>query len=485
MDTLAEAESRGEYTTLDASGLAVGIPAGVMGNSEVGHFTIGTGRVAYQDLVAINLSISDKTLASRPVLVDAFTAAKSKTGRLHFLGLVSDGGVHSHIDHLEALLAAAKEASVPQSFIHFFADGRDTAPVSGVQYVGRLQSYLSSLQYGTLATLTGRYYAMDRDKRYERTKLAFEGLVKGEGERVTPDNLIQKMEERYSLSGKERQTDEFMKPLIVEDAGTIRDSDTLIFIDFRADRMRQIVEALGLKPQFQTDAIPRDLSVYTMTQYKGEFPFPVIFPSDTPKNSLAEWLSAKSIPQLHTAETEKYAHVTFFFNGGVEEAWPGEDRVMVPSPKVATYDLQPEMSASGVAKEVVKAVKSGKYPFVMCNFAPPDMVGHTGVYDAAVVACAATDVAIGEIQRACEETGYVLLITADHGNAERMIDEDGNPVTKHTTYRVPFCVHGDGCKLLEVAHDPGLADVAPTVLAIMGLDQPPEMTGQSLLATPN
>lgn len=477
-----DALTKGEYLTVDASGLAVGLPVGLMGNSEVGHFTIGTGKVVYQDIVAINMSIENKSFYTKPELLAAFDKVKSKNGRLHFLGLVSDGGVHSHITHLEALLTAAKQAGVNNSFVHFFSDGRDTSPVSGVTYVRQLVDYLSSIGYGSLSTLMGRYYAMDRDKRFERTKIAYEGLTKGVGEAVPVDQLIQKMEERYNLEGSERQTDEFMKPFIVNSEGLIKDNDTLLFIDFRADRMRQIVEALGIKPQFDTESTPQNLSVFTMTEYKKEFPFPVVFPPVIPNNTLAEWLSSKGLAQFHCAETEKYAHVTFFFNGGREEPFDLEDRLMVPSPKVPTYDLQPEMNADGVGKAMVEAIKSGKYPFVMCNFAPPDMVGHTGVYEAAVVACAATDKSIGDIQRACEECGYVMLVTADHGNAERMIDEDGKPVTKHTTYRVPFAMHNPGGrKYRQLSHDPGLSDVAPTILDLMGLDTPKEMSGQSLL----
>lgn len=475
--------SRGEYLTLDASGLSVGLPEGLMGNSEVGHFTIGTGRVVYQDIVGINLAIKNKTLGSMPSVVEAMNSAKTKNGRVHFLGLVSDGGVHSHIEHLKALLVVAKEAGIEHAYVHFFADGRDTAPTSGVTYVQELRDHLEHIHYGVLATVMGRYYAMDRDKRYERTKIAFDGLTRGVGERVQADNLIKTIEERYGWPEGKRESDEFLKPIVLDTEGMIRDNDTVVFINFRSDRMRQIVEALGIKPQFPTDEVPppQNLSVFTMTEYNKDFPFPNLFPVKTPINTIAEWLSLKGQAQYHCAETEKYAHVTFFFNGGQEKQFSQEDRCLVPSPKVPTYDLQPEMSCHGVAEKMVEAIRSGKYPFLMCNFAPPDMVGHTGVYQATVIACAATDRAIGAIKKACEENGYVLLITADHGNAEVMIDEEGNPVTKHTTCRVPFCMYGGGFKFRKPLHNAGLSDVAPTLLDIMGVAIPSEMNGVSLL----
>ncbi|XP_013774379.1 2,3-bisphosphoglycerate-independent phosphoglycerate mutase-like [Limulus polyphemus] len=478
MDKLVAAPD--QYCTLDASGLSVGLPAGLMGNSEVGHMNIGAGRVIYQDIVRINMDVETKKIYDNKYVLEACNYAKSNNGRLHFLGLVSDGGVHSHINHLFALLEAAKSHKVPNTYIQFFSDGRDTSPTSGVTYVQQVLDKIKELEYGSLATIMGRYYAMDRDKRYERNKIAYEGLVQGIGEKTSPEEVIEVIKKRYE-SQEDKQTDEFLKPIILDQSGLIQDNDTLVFIDFRSDRMRQIVEAFGLERHFETDKVAQNLNIFTMTKYKKEFPFSNLYPPEIPKNVLSEWISCKQLPQFHCAETEKYAHVTFFFNGGQEKAFPLEDRQMVPSPKVATYDLQPEMSCEGVAQEMVKAIETGKYPFIMCNFAPPDMVGHTGVYEAALKAVEATDRAIGMIQQACEKHGFVMLVTADHGNAETMIDEKGGPVTAHTTNRVPFCMTGYR-KFKKIEHNAALCDVASTVLDLMGLDIPPEMTGQSLLA---
>ncbi|XP_076340567.1 2,3-bisphosphoglycerate-independent phosphoglycerate mutase-like [Tachypleus tridentatus] len=480
MDKLAAASD--QYCTLDASGLSVGLPAGLMGNSEVGHMNIGAGRVMYQDIVRINMDVDNKKISENKHVIEACNCAKANNGRLHFLGLVSDGGVHSHINHLFALLEAAKLSAVPNTYIQFFSDGRDTSPTSGVIYVQQVLDKIKELQYGSLATIMGRYYAMDRDKRHERVKLAFEGMVQGIGEKATPENVIDLIKKRYE-STEDKQTDEFLKPIILDESGLIQDNDTMIFIDFRADRMRQITEAFGLERHFETAKVPQNLNIFTMTQYKKEFPFPCLYPPEIPKNVLSEWIASKQLTQFHCAETEKYAHVTFFFNGGQEKAFPLEDRLMVPSPRVATYDLKPEMSCKEVAQEMVKALESGKYPFLMCNFAPPDMVGHTGIYEAAVKAVEATDKAIGMIQQACEKHGYVMLVTADHGNAEVMVDEKGGPVTAHTTNRVPFCMTGFR-KFKKLEHNAALCDVATTVLDLMGLDIPPEMTGKSLLAPP-
>ncbi|RWS11612.1 2:3-bisphosphoglycerate-independent phosphoglycerate mutase-like protein [Dinothrombium tinctorium] len=480
MDAFAKRE--GQYLTLDASGLSVGLPEGTMGNSEVGHLTIGSGRAIYTDLVRINFDVQNNTISQNENFVAACNSAKSNSnGRLHLLGLVSDGGVHAHINHLMALIDAAKLNQVPKLFIHFFSDGRDTSPTSGVTYLKQVLDKLKEVNYGSLATIMGRFYVMDRDKRWERIKIAFEGLVQGKGEKCDANSIIDLIKGRYNRAEKP-ETDEFLTPIIVNEEGIIQDNDTLIFINYRADRMREITESLGVQLNFETDKVPKNLHIYAMTQYKKEFPFPMLYPPTVPKNVLAETISSKNLPQFHCAETEKYAHVTFFFNGGQEKAFPLEDRFMVPSRKdKPTYDLVPEMSVAGVASEMVKAIESQKYNFVMCNFAPPDMVGHTGVYDAAVKACEATDIAIGNVLEACNKNGYVLLVTADHGNAEKMKDEKGGPFTAHTTNRVPFCMIGDK-KFASVTHNASLGDVAPTVLDLMGIEIPKEMTGKSLLA---
>ncbi len=462
------------FALLEASGLAVGLPEGLMGNSEVGHLNIGAGRIVYQDLVRINLAIKDESFFTNDVLLQALDHAKNNTGRVHFLGLLSDGGVHSHINHLFSLIEASRKHGIPRAFIHAFTDGRDTPPTSGISYVQQLLTYLQQKQYGRLATIMGRYYAMDRDKRWERTKLAFEAMVLGKGEKSS--NPMETIKKRYEHD----ETDEFLRPIIVDEEGLIRDRDTLIFFDFRADRMRQIIESFGFNPPFQTEKVPKDLFIATMTEYKKEYPFPILYPPITLQNVLAEWLSKHQISQFHTAETEKYAHVTFFFNGGKEEPFPAEDRILVPSPKVPTYDLKPDMSLQGVQQQVIEAMQKD-YPFILCNLAPPDMVGHTGVYDAAVKAVEATDKTIGNIFQSCEKNGYILVITADHGNAEKMIDDDGKPHTAHTTNPVPFIIARND---VHFQREKGiLADVGPTILDLMGLTKPKEMTGSSFLTS--
>ncbi|KRX76704.1 2,3-bisphosphoglycerate-independent phosphoglycerate mutase [Trichinella sp. T6] len=466
-------------TQLEAHGLHVGLPEGLMGNSEVGHLNIGAGRVVYQDIVRINMAVTSGKIKENATLVNACKNASNKNGRLHLLGLVSDGGVHSHIKHMFGLLEAAKYHKVPKCFIQFFSDGRDTSPTSGVRFVEEVFNFTKSIQYGQLATVVGRYYAMDRDKRWERNQIAYEGLVAGRGEKATEDTLIEMIKKSYDNN----VTDEFLKPIIVNDEGRIKDDDTLIFFDYRADRMRQIVEAFGIKRNFETDvAHPKNLHISCMTQYNKDFTFPLLFPPESHKNVLAEWLAANSIPQFHCAETEKYAHVTFFFNGGREAPFDHEDRLMIPSPKVATYDLKPEMSCMEVGSKMAEIIRTKNYPFVMCNFAPPDMVGHTGIYEAAVKACEATDCAIGLVEKACQEAGYVLMITADHGNAEQMFDPKGGKHTAHTCNRVPFISTGKRRLMAKLPdREPALCDVAPTVLDQMGLAIPSEMGGKSLL----
>lgn len=478
MDQLAK--SSGQYITLDASGLSVGLPDGLMGNSEVGHLNIGAGRVLYQDIVRINLDVNNKSIYTNANFVKACNRAKDISGgRLHLLGLVSDGGVHSHINHLFALLEGAKQNGVKETFVHFFSDGRDTSPTSGSQFVEQVINKTKELNYGLLSTIMGRYYAMDRDKRWERILIAFKGLVEGVGEKTSLEEVVNVINRNYGNG----ITDEFLKPIIINEKGLIKEKDTLVFINYRADRMRQITETFGVQQYFDPpENIPKNIELFSMTQYKKEFPFVSLYPPVVPNNVLAEVISSKGWPQFHCAETEKYAHVTFFFNGGIDKPFALEERELVPSPKVATYDLQPEMNCKGVAEALSKAISTKKYPFLMCNFAPPDMVGHTGKYEAAVKACAATDEAIGTVLKACEQNGYIMLVTADHGNAEKMYDNNKGPHTAHTTNRVPFVIANTDKKFASILHNAALCDVAPTVLDLIGIEIPVnDMTGKSLI----
>ncbi|KAL1530816.1 hypothetical protein AB1Y20_001712 [Prymnesium parvum] len=468
------------YAVVDASGLSVGLPAGVMGNSEVGHLTIGAGQVEFQDLVRINLSLEDGSIAKKEALVQAFEHAKSGSGRLHLFGLVSSGGVHSHQEHLFAILAAAKAYGVPRSLIHVCLDGRDTPPTSGVEFMKTLEAKLAELSYGEIATLSGRYYSMDRDKRWERVKLGYDCICRAPGscETVPAGEVSAFLSKLYEKG----ETDEFVKPVGVLADGGLADGETFLCFNFRSDRAREMFEAMCQEPPFETDVKRKPGLCVQFTRYNSSFDTPIVFPPQKLKNGLSEWISAQGLTQFHCAETEKYAHVTFFFNGGREEAFEGEERCMVDSPKVATYDLQPEMSAVGVADAMVAAVKDGKHPFMVCNFAPPDMVGHTGVYEKAVIAAAHTDEQIGKIAAACQEHDVGLFITSDHGNCETMITEDGKPITSHSTTPVPFIgllPKGDTSRFKTLTG--GVADVAPTVLAYMGLPIPSEMTGKSML----
>ncbi|EIN04598.1 cofactor-independent phosphoglycerate mutase [Punctularia strigosozonata HHB-11173 SS5] len=489
MDTIAKDHS---YRSLAAHGLAVGLSDGLMGNSEVGHLNIGAGRIVWQDIVKIDVSIKKKQFHKNENILASVKHAKEGNGRLHFLGLVSDGGVHSHIHHLHALLETAKENDVPEVYIHFFGDGRDTAPRSAAGYAKDLLAFINDKDglngYGKLATVVGRYYAMDRDKRWERVKVAVDGLINGVGEES--EDVVKTIEARYEKD----ETDEFLKPIILNgDTGRVKEGDTLFFFNYRSDRMREIVTVFGFPDPPVDVPIPKDLHITTMSRYNPEWTFPVAFPPQAMTNVLSEWVAKQGLKQCHIAETEKYAHVTFFFNGGVEKQFEHEERHMISSPKVATYDKQPEMSVQGVADKVAEVLKSGEHDFVMCNFAPPDMVGHTGVYDAAVQAISATDKAVGTVYRAAQEAGYVLLITADHGNAEQMINpETGAPHTAHTTNKVPFIIAGvngkewtfeEEKKVGDEEEEGALCDVAPTVLHILGLEKPEEMTGRSLLKT--
>ncbi|OAX78357.1 2,3-bisphosphoglycerate-independent phosphoglycerate mutase [Emergomyces africanus] len=481
MSSFAESNSKTAqgYTELDASSLAVGLPEGLMGNSEVGHLNIGAGRVVWQDVVRIDQVLKNGEMNKTENIVKSFQKAKDGNGRLHLLGLISDGGVHSHINHLFGLLQVAKELQVPKVFIHFFGDGRDTDPKSADGYMQQLLDKTKELGVGELATVVGRYFAMDRDKRWDRVEVAMKGLVTGEGGEESSDP-VKTIKERYEKG----ENDEFLKPIIVGGAERrIQDNDTLFFFNYRSDRVREITQLLGdvdrsPKPNFP---YPKNISITTMTQYKTDYKFPIAFPPQHMGNVLAEWLGKQGLKQCHVAETEKYAHVTFFFNGGVEKQFPGEARELIPSPKVATYDLDPKMSAGPVADKLAERIGEKKFEFLMNNFAPPDMVGHTGVYEAAIEAVAATDKAIGRVFEACKENGYVLFITADHGNAEEMKNSEGTPKTSHTTNKVPFIMANapEGWSLKKSSGV--LGDVAPTILAAMGIEQPEEMTGQSLL----
>jgi len=469
------------YTELEASSLAVGLPEGLMGNSEVGHLNIGAGRVVWQDVVRIDQTIKNGELNQVKTLTDCFQKAKDGNGRLHLLGLVSDGGVHSHIKHLYALLQVAKELKVPEVYIHMFGDGRDTDPKSGAGYLQQLLDKTKELGIGELATVVGRYYIMDRDKRWDRVEIGMESVVTGSGPDVTQStDPVATIKEKYSKG----ENDEFLKPIIVNgQKARIQSNDTLFFFNYRSDRVREITQLLGdidrsPKPDFP---YPKDISITTMTQYKTDYPFPIAFRPQHMGNVLAEYLGGKDVKQCHVAETEKYAHVTFFFNGGVEKQFPGEERDMVASPKVATYDLDPKMSAAGVADQLCKRIAENKHEFLMNNFAPPDMVGHTGVYEAAIKGVEATDEAIGKVYEACKKEGYVLFITADHGNAEEMLNEEGKPKTSHTTNKVPFVMANAPQGWSLKGREGVLGDVAPTVLDVMGLGQPEEMSGGSLL----
>jgi 2,3-bisphosphoglycerate-independent phosphoglycerate mutase len=472
------------HTALETSGLAVGLPEGQMGNSEVGHTNLGAGRIVYQDLVRINRAIEDGSFFKNDALLLAARRAKESGGALHLLGLVSDGGVHSHVDHLHACLELARREGVARVFVHAFMDGRDTPPKAGLEYMRQLENRLKETGYGKVATVCGRYYAMDRDKRWDRVALAYAALVKGEGYKVSSG--VAAMERAYA----DGETDEFVKPTVVvngdgKPVGSIRDGDAVLFFNFRSDRAREITRALadpGFK-EFDRGA-PLQLSAYVcMTRYDETFTYPIAFEPQDLSEIFPEIVARSGQRQLRTAETEKYAHVTFFFNGGRETVFQNEDRILVPSPRdVKTYDQKPEMSAREVADKLSQALLSGQYGFVLANFANPDMVGHTGILEAAVKAVKVVDECIGRLWLACQKAGIAMLITADHGNCEMMVDPvTGQPHTAHTLNPVPFILaHPEfrGAKLREKGI---LADVAPTALQVMGLPQPKEMKGLGLL----
>jgi 2,3-bisphosphoglycerate-independent phosphoglycerate mutase len=459
--------------TLSASGLDVGLPAGQMGNSEVGHLNLGAGRIVYQDLTRINKAVAEGKLRENEVLVDAFERAKN--GRLHFLGLVSDGGVHSHQEHLVALAAAAADAGVREILVHAITDGRDASPTGGATYLEEVERGLDGTG-ARIATVIGRYFAMDRDRRWERTKLAWDAVVFGRGELHTarPSTVL---EERYTAG----ETDEFLKPLIFShaDEQRIRDGDVIFFFNFRADRARQLSQAF-LRADFDgfdREAAPK-VHYVTLTQYDKTYGCPAVFGPQSLENILGQVVAQAGLKQLRIAETEKYPHVTYFFNGGVEQSFAGEDRKIVPSPKVATYDLQPEMSAREVTETVL--ANMSEYDLIILNFANPDMVGHTGVVEAGVRAVETIDECVSRIVPELLRIGGRCLITADHGNCEQMRNADGSPNTAHTTNLVHFIYVAEDAERFRV-EDGILADVAPTLLYLLGLTKPNEMTGRNLL----
>lgn len=466
------------HTQLISSGLDVGLPRGQMGNSEVGHLNIGAGRIIYQDFTRINKEIEEGDFFKNITLLKAIENAKKYNSSIHLLGLLSDGGVHSHIDHLKALLKLCREKEFDRVYVHAFLDGRDVPPQSALEYIDEIEKYMAELNVGKFATVSGRYYAMDRDKRWERVELAYNAMVKGEGE------LALSAREAVENSYKENRTDEFVLPTVIinenRPVSTISNNDSVIFFNFRPDRAREITRAFvdeefnGFKREyFKTYYV-------CMTQYDVTIPnVSIVYGPETHKNTLGEYLSKIGIKQLRIAETEKYAHVTFFFNGGVEKPNESEERILIPSPKVATYDLQPEMSAIAVTDRVIEEIRSKKYDFIVLNFANPDMVGHTGVYDAAVKAIEVIDQCLGRVVEEVRKQDGAVYITADHGNAEQMFDYETNePFTSHTTNPVPFIVVGEGDVKLG---DGRLSDIAPTILQFMNLEKPKEMTGRSLI----
>ncbi len=460
---------------LEASGENVGLPDGQMGNSEVGHLNIGAGRVVYQDLVKINRACADGSILKNPGIVSAFTYAKENNKSVHFMGLTSDGGVHSSLDHLFKLCDIAKEYEIDNTFIHCFMDGRDTDPKSGKGFIEKLEEHCSN-SAGKIATVIGRYYAMDRDKRWERVKESYDLLVNGTG--VKAKSIVEAIESSYA----EGVTDEFIKPIVNANVdGKIKEGDVVIFFNYRNDRAKELTFVLTQKdmPEFGMKTIPA-LQFYCMTPYDSSFEgVHVLFDKENVQNTLGEYISAKGLNQLHIAETEKYAHVTFFFNGGRELPYDKEDRILVPSPKVATYDLQPEMSAFEVKDKLVEAIKSDKYDFIVVNYANGDMVGHTGVYEAIEKAVVAVDACLKETIEAAKATGYEAIIIADHGNADNAVNNDGSPNTAHSLNPVPF-VYVTDKKNVDIKNG-RLADVAPSILKIMDINAPEEMTGNALI----
>jgi 2,3-bisphosphoglycerate-independent phosphoglycerate mutase len=462
------------HTTLAASGLDVGLPEGQIGNSEVGHTNMGAGRVVFQDLPKITQAAQDGSLAENPAYLAAMTACKEKGAALHLMGLLSDGGVHSHITHLYALLRMAKEQGLEKVYIHAFLDGRDVSPTSGKGFVADCVKTCQEIGVGQIATVMGRYYAMDRDQRWERLQKAYDAMVCGEG--VQDGDPVHAVQASYD----QQVTDEFVLPVVCLPDAQVREGDSIIFYNFRPDRAREITRCFA-DPDFT--GVERKRGYFPVrfvctTEYDASMPHvSVAFPKERLNNTLGEYLSRMGLTQLRIAETEKYAHVTFFFNGGVETVYPGEDRVLVPSPKVPTYDLKPSMSAREVTDQAVQRIESGEYDVIVLNFANCDMVGHTGIYEAARLAVETVDECVSRVVDATTKLGGISIITADHGNAEQMVGDDGQPFTAHTTNLVPFIIIGADVKLRSGR----LADIAPTMLDLMGLSKPLEMTGETLI----
>jgi 2,3-bisphosphoglycerate-independent phosphoglycerate mutase len=487
-------------TLIQASARFVGLPQGQMGNSEVGHLNIGAGRVVYMDITKIDVMIENGSFFSNPVLMQAMKQAQSGGRQLHLFGLVSDGGVHSHQNHLYALLKMAKQNGLDRVFVHCFMDGRDTLPTSGVGYVEQLRQKMREYSVGKIASISGRYYAMDRDRRWPREEKAFQVMVEGRGEGGSYTDPVQGIKESYNKD----VTDEFIAPFVVTDnnknpVSTIRDDDACVCFNFRADRVRQITRVLAresglakesgrnlpdaeaLDETISRSRLPKNLHYVCMTQYDKQFTLPIVVPPESLGNILANVMSNLKMRNLRVAETEKYAHVTYFFNGGVEQPFSGEDRLLVPSQKVATYDLAPEMSAAGIADAVVKAIEDASFDVIIVNFANADMVGHSGKLEPTIKGCETVDACLGRIYSALRQKGGAMLVTADHGNAELMIDPaTGGAHTAHTTNPVPFImVAEDGMRWL-LRKDGSLQDISPTILAMLGIPQPKEMTGRDL-----
>lgn len=473
---------RNEYpnTLIGASGMSVGLPDGQMGNSEVGHLNIGAGRVVYQELTRITKDIKDGGFFNNETLEAAIDNARKNGSKLHAYGLISDGGVHSHLDHLYALLKMAKQNGLSQVYVHCFMDGRDVPPDSGKAYIQQLEANMKEIGIGKIATVMGRYYAMDRDNRFERVQKAYDAMVYGDG--LTADSAEQAMQQSYD----KKEMDEFVLPTVImensEAIAKIEANDSVVFFNFRPDRAREITRTLT---QDDFDAFERTvfpLYYVCMTQYDKTFKnVNVAYKPQTLEDTFGEYLAKNGKTQFRIAETEKYAHVTFFFNGGVEKPNEGEDRYLIPSPKVATYDLKPEMSAYEVTDEAIKQIESGNYDVMILNFANPDMVGHTGVLDAAVKAVTVVDECTSKVVDAILKAGGEVIITADHGNSEKMVDENGGPFTAHTVGDVPLILVGERYKDAQLRDDGILADIAPTLLEMMGLPKPDEMTGKSMI----